>query len=194
MPKVIDHDEERQKLVITAAQHIADNGVLGFTLRDLARAHGVTKGHIQHYFSCKEVLLLGTVDYIETRFIKLMESNITDSFELTQYRLSQMLPMDKERSDLWRVKLAFSIFARDSVDIHKSILYWYQREHQVGTRLFRKAESKYCFHKDFNPGEAYRSLIVLVYGFGFTKNINPKLLPPSYQQSILNKAIDDLLL
>ncbi len=193
MPKQVDHDEERRKLIITTIQCIADKGILAFNLRDLASSHGVTKGCVQHYYSSKEELLLATLDYVEMRFTELMASDITDNYELACHRLFQMIPIDKEREDLWRVKLAFSVLSTDKDDIHKSLNNYYRQELRLGTRLFKKAQAQYCFHQGFIPGEAYRSLMALVTGCALIrKNANP--FPPSAQRAILDKALDDLML
>ena len=193
MPKKVDREVERRKIVISAVKYISKNGILCFNMRDLASSCGVTKGCIQHYYSTKEALILDLIDYVEARFIDLVASDRTDSLELVHHRLSQMLPIDRERTDLWRVKLAFNILATESDHIDNSMKVWYQREINAGTRLLKNAKAKHHYPHDFKPGSSYRSLMTLVYGCALIKHLNPRFMTNSNQYSILGNAMSALI-
>ena len=61
MPKIVDHDERRQRIATAALQVIARNGVSGASLRSVAREAGCSTGIIAHYFGDKQSLLIGTL-------------------------------------------------------------------------------------------------------------------------------------
>lgn len=186
MPKVVNHDEERHKLVLTTIQYITDQGLYGFSLRNLATAHGVTKGHVQHYFDTKDALLLATIRYVELLFTEMMRADIPDNFDLVCHQLHQMLPTDVHRKNLWRVRLELGLLARESAIIDRAIITWHRREYQLGVKLLKKT------NVTLKPSTAYRSLLTLIYGCAMAVNINPRDISAAAQHQILAKAIADL--
>lgn len=184
MPKIVNHDEERQKLVITAVNHIASHGVSALTLRSLAAQHNVTKGCVQHYYDRKEQVILSALDYVETSFLELMETDITDPRDKACHQLHQMLPIDAKRQGLWRVKLG--LLAQETEIIKTPIAIWYQQQFQEGVGLLKKA-------KQPNPAMSYRTLLAVVYGCAVAINIlGPKHLAPSAQHKILDNVISEM--
>lgn len=184
MPKVLDHDEERRKLVVTAVNYIATHGVSALTQRSLAAQHNVTKGCLQHYYPTKGPLILDVVDYIEDSFLELMETDISDPREIAYYQLHQMLPIDAKRRGLWRVKLG--LLAQEAEIINARIAAGYQRQLKAGVRLLKKTNQP-------DPIASYRTLLAVVYGCGVSVNIlGPKHLTPSVQHKLLDKAICDV--
>lgn len=187
MPKVVDHDEERHKLVVGAIQYITDYGLFGFTLRGLAAQQNVTKGCLQHYYASKEALILDMIDHLESLFIEMTESDVDES------GLHLMLPTDRRRRGLWRVRLELGLLAAESDIVRTAMSDWQHREFSAGVKLLKKYKAQHGdFHKGFKPSTAYRSLLAIVYGCAVTVNINPKHLTASVQNEILAKAIYDL--
>lgn len=191
MPKIIDHDEERQKIVNDSVQYIADYGVVSLTLRDFAAYLNVTKGYLQHYYNSKEALILDTIDHLEYLFVEIMASDISDSFELLSHQLHQMLPADRRRRDLWRARLELGLLAKESEIIRICLSAWDNREYLAGVKLLKKTKSS-RFSDDFKPTMAYRSLLALVYGCAVIINIKPKCITPGSQHTILDNAISGL--
>lgn len=193
MPKVVDHDEERHKLVVGAIKYITDYGLFGFTLRGLAAQQNVTKGCLQHYYDSKEALILDTIDHLESLFIEMTESDIDENFDLACVGLHLMLPTNKRRRGLWRVRLELGLLASQSDIVSDAISEWHHREFLTGVKLLKKAKAgSGRFKSDFKPSTAYRSLLAIVYGCAVTVNINPKHLTASVQNEIIAKAISDL--
>ncbi len=65
MPKIVDHEKQRQSISATVARVVAERGLENTTLRNVASHHGCTKGMVQHYFADKEELLLAALAYVE---------------------------------------------------------------------------------------------------------------------------------
>ena len=189
MPKVVDHDEERHKLVVGAIKYITDYGLFGFTLGGLAAQQNVTKGCLQHYYDSKEALILDTIDHLESLFIEMTESDV----DLICVGLHLMLPTNRRRRGLWRVRLELGLLAAESEVVRTAMSDWQHREFSAGVKLLKKYKAQHGdFHKDFKPSTAYRSLLAIVYGCAVTVNMNPKYLTSSVQNEILAKAISDL--
>ncbi|MBA3508847.1 MAG: TetR/AcrR family transcriptional regulator, partial [Thermoleophilaceae bacterium] len=58
MPKVVDHEQRRTEVAAAARAAIADRGLDGATVRDIAAAAGVSTGVLAYYFRDKDELLL----------------------------------------------------------------------------------------------------------------------------------------
>jgi AcrR family transcriptional regulator len=68
-PKAPTFDRQRAAILETAAQLFADNGFRGASMADLARACGVSKALLYHYYRDKEQLLFDTADSYMDRLL-----------------------------------------------------------------------------------------------------------------------------
>ena len=57
MPKIVNHEARREELVEATWRVIARAGMVGATMREIAREAGVSTGILAHYFTDKEDLL-----------------------------------------------------------------------------------------------------------------------------------------
>lgn len=64
MPRLVDHDERRRAIVAAAWRIIADRGIDGINMRDLATEAGYTNGALSHYFSGKDEILRTAFEYV----------------------------------------------------------------------------------------------------------------------------------
>ena len=64
MPKIVDHDQYRQKLLSRCLEVIAEKGFATITMRQIAAGLGVSTGTLYHYFPSKESLFEQLVEYI----------------------------------------------------------------------------------------------------------------------------------
>jgi AcrR family transcriptional regulator len=61
MPKIVDHDEQREKFAEAAMRLIARHGLEGVTMRAVAAEAGLSYGSLFHYFDSKDELLMHAV-------------------------------------------------------------------------------------------------------------------------------------
>ena len=61
MPKIVDHDVQREKFAEAAMSLIAQHGLEGVTMRAVAAEAGLSYGSLFHYFSAKDELLIHAV-------------------------------------------------------------------------------------------------------------------------------------
>ena len=67
MPKIVDHDERRERIVEIVAEMLATVGAEKTTIREIARQSGYSRGFIEHYFHNKEELITKTIRWINER-------------------------------------------------------------------------------------------------------------------------------
>ena len=70
MPKIVDHDERRERIVEIVAEMLASAGAEKTTIREIARQSGYSRGFIEHYFHNKEELITKTIRWINERSLE----------------------------------------------------------------------------------------------------------------------------
>lgn len=77
-----DYDERREAIVEKAAQLYAESGFLGCSIADLARACGISKSLLYHYFGSKEDILFAIMDgHVEA--LLAVAANVADEPDAT---------------------------------------------------------------------------------------------------------------
>jgi AcrR family transcriptional regulator len=61
-PRAKDHDDKRKVILDTAAQVFASAGIVGASMNEVARACGVSKANIYHYYASKNDLVFDILD------------------------------------------------------------------------------------------------------------------------------------
>ncbi len=194
MPKIVDHEQQRYELSATVAEVVAEQGLENTTLRNVAAAHGCTKGMVQHYFADKEQLLLGALEFVEEMYEARMEAATEglDGLDFLAASLQAQLPLKPEIEQEWRVRLAFNTRAAISPDMREVLSGRYSAQLKTGLACLKQAEKARKLQKGVNLRNAYRSLLALVYGLGVGAVMDPKLFPAAAQRQILATAIDGL--
>ena len=64
MPKIVDHDAHREKILSGCYELFAREGYAAVTLRRLSKELGISTGALYHYFDSKESIFEKTVEYI----------------------------------------------------------------------------------------------------------------------------------
>ncbi|MFJ8430967.1 TetR/AcrR family transcriptional regulator [Kitasatospora sp. NPDC094019] len=67
MPKLVDHDERRARIIDALLRTAADTGLHAVTMRSVAAGAGISVRLVQYYFDTKEQLLLAAMDRLTTR-------------------------------------------------------------------------------------------------------------------------------
>ena len=57
-----DHDDKRRSILATAAEVFAQSGINGASMNDVARACGISKANIYHYYASKNDLVFDILD------------------------------------------------------------------------------------------------------------------------------------
>jgi AcrR family transcriptional regulator len=109
MPKVVDHDQRRELLAITAGKLVAEQGVAKATIRGVARAADVSTGTVSHYYrDSRELLFAAYQQAFKTsgdRFVDKLNANT--SFDGLLKAIAGALPSSPVALSEWKVRMAF---------------------------------------------------------------------------------------
>ena len=95
MPRVVDHEERRWEIVFALWLVIAQHGIEGVSLRQVAAEAGVSMGRIQHYFGTKDALVLaGCTALVDRAYGGYQETADTAPRDRLLYVVSQQIPKD----------------------------------------------------------------------------------------------------
>ncbi len=120
MPKIVDHSERRRELIEASWEVIANQGIEGITLRNVAKAAGCTTGRISHYFSGREQLLSSALRQAHknaaVRMMKIANGKLDAKQRLIRVSY-EGLPLDKSRLREWKVWIVFWAAAASSQNL-----------------------------------------------------------------------------
>jgi len=115
MPKIVDHDNQREIIAKAAWRVIRNDGFENATVRKIAQEAGLAPSSLRYYFNNQEQLLQFAlrmvIERVENRFLKmnLLVNNIT--LEEAKQILLQLIPIDEEQKLEMEVWLSFSVKA-----------------------------------------------------------------------------------
>lgn len=109
MPKIVDHDERRERIVEIVADMLATVGAEKTTIREIARQSGYSRGFIEHYFHNKEELITKTIRWINERSLERADAALEGKTGLEALKIfSELsLPMSAEVRNEWKVRMQF---------------------------------------------------------------------------------------
>jgi AcrR family transcriptional regulator len=194
MPRLVDHAERRDAFGRAALQVIARDGLGGLTMGTVAKQAGTSVGLVQHYFSSKDELLLFAHRRVASRFDSWLESIKLDGpvGPVVYEALLRLLPLDRERRDDMRVRLAFSAAGANDPRLAE---YQAERHNYLRRRLAQaidRAQNHGEVATDVDSKIAAIILAALVTGLGSQMITDPKRLPPSVAVAALRSHLSSL--
>lgn len=185
MPKVVNHDERRDELADAAGRVVAQLGVGGTTLRDVARevdgATSVTA--ITHYFRSKDELMLAALRRTIEQTVAVLEAPCNSLDDVIRM-LSEILPLDIGRRTRWKVWFAFWGQAVDS-----PALAAVQRQRAAGFRKRVDAALRCVGPADEAVVDLVALVVALVEGIAFQASFEPRQWPAARQRRVLEVGI-----
>ncbi len=70
MPKIIDHDKHREKLLYKCFKFVASRGYANITMREIAKKLNISTGSLYHYFPNKEGMMKNMLELIIIREVE----------------------------------------------------------------------------------------------------------------------------
>jgi AcrR family transcriptional regulator len=191
VPRIVDHDEQRRVIAAGAAAWIARRGLETLSLRNIAAAHGCSKGMVQHYFADKEELLYGALLHVTDQYAQ-REREAIDGYtglERIDRRFVVILPLSATLREEWVVRLAF--YARAALVPR---MQRYLHDHvagalRVGTRELREAQRRGEVRKGIDLARAYRQIMATLAGIAVSEVVSPNVIPPAAQKRMLRDAL-----
>jgi AcrR family transcriptional regulator len=109
MPKIVDHDERREKIIEIVAEMLATVGAEKTTIREIARQSGYSRGFIEHYFPNKNELISRTIRWINENSLARVDAALDGKKGLAALRVfgEQTLPLTPETRNEWKIRMQF---------------------------------------------------------------------------------------
>ncbi|AZG46665.1 TetR/AcrR family transcriptional regulator [Gordonia insulae] len=116
MPRLVDHDERRRTIVAAAWRLIADRGIDGINMRDLATEAGYTNGALSHYFSGKDEILRTAFEYVIDATNQRIDTSVGDGTggQALRRLCIELMPLTDEAR--LEARIAVSLWQRAMTD------------------------------------------------------------------------------
>lgn len=112
MPRIVDHDAQREQLLDACFRLIADEGYAASSMRRLARAAGVSTGTLYHYFPDKRSILVGMFALVTARDAERVRNTLAPDASVED-RIRALYRFMRENQDGLRDRL------RVAMEVHR---------------------------------------------------------------------------
>jgi AcrR family transcriptional regulator len=192
MPKKIDPEERRAALAAAAVRVIAESGLDGARLRDIAAEAGWTTGALTHYFPDKRSLLLlamtSSLDHLQGR----QDEQARLSADPLRVLLEQALPLDEDRIRHWRVTQALLVQSRSDPELAVVQRRAYRRWRRLVANLIAKDITAGRFPEGLDPEQAADEVIAMVDGVALQALYDPDRWAADKQRAFLDRYLAGL--
>jgi len=187
MPRKNDRALRREDLAKAAFRVIARHGITGATAREVAREAGCLPGLLTHYIRTMDEVLLAAAEHASSEVLKEWEP-IERAFQGEQalrYAIDALLPLDKVRTDRWKIWISFWDISRKSPAVKKVLDRFRKDMTQSYTRMIVNAQKSGELPAHIDATFAAHDLIALVTGLAIAKVLGvPRLSAQSQQEHI----------
>lgn len=120
MPKIVNHEERRQRIAEAMWRVILENGMEGATVRNIAAEAGLSAGALRHYFKDQDELLIYAMrlvnERVEKRALKILKETLPPKETVIRVFL-EIVPVDEERRAEMDVWFTFQAHIRHRKDL-----------------------------------------------------------------------------
>jgi AcrR family transcriptional regulator len=187
VPKIVDHEARREELVEATWRVIARAGMVGATMREIAREAGVSTGILAHYFADKEDLLGFALRLSHRRVYERIHAGTQGLIGLAALRVIMLeaLPLDHERLLEAQIELNFFSLALGNESLRELQnrefeRFWDELHHRVS-----EAQALGEISTTVDADWITHQLIILVEGISLEAVLYPARVHPDRQRKIL---------
>lgn len=194
MPKIVDHDQQREMFAAAAARLIGREGLEGMTMRAVAAEAGLSYGSLFHYFDSKEELLMHVVRTTIDRQTERANQIILEysGLEALEHLLCDDAVTSDSSRDAWLVWMAFQYQAalRESFSAKNAELVdgWRERIRA----LLDDARSVGEIRNNVDTDSEASALWAYSSGIGQLGILHPDLFSPERQRALVVNYLDKL--
>ncbi len=183
MPRVVDREQKRIELLDAAVDAIAERGLDGVKLMDIAAGAGVTTGAIGYYFRDKEDLLVAALEHLSRQ---VLVDGGAEAMTFFHGELGLYLPTTGRARSFWRVWLAYCGAAPSSPTLLAAYRRFYEAiEAQIAQHLRDRGVD--------DPVDLAGAIVAAVDGIGLCATVAPDLWPVERQTRTLRTIVEALL-
>jgi AcrR family transcriptional regulator len=194
MPKIVDHDRQREKFAEAAIRLIARDGFEGMTMRAVAAEAGLSYGSLFHYFDSKDELLMYAVRHStsqQTRRVNEYASKFTGLKALQHLLFDDTIVTKTVRDDsvVWLAFLYKAALQQRFAEMHIELIDgWFARI----KGLLDGAQESGEIPADIDTAFEARAIWVYSAGIGQQGLLHPKLVPPKLQKKLITAYLEKL--
>jgi AcrR family transcriptional regulator len=192
MPAKVDAEDRRRKLVLAAAELIADEGINALTNVKIAERLSASTTVVTHYFHSKRELVLHTYQTMASRSRARVEEAMRASNDPLAACLHALLPLDKSTRVEWKVWLAYQGMSVGDRELTKI---WASRATSAVDRLSRLIEEDIISGRmppGIDPDMEGGRLFCLIQGMSFQSIVDPKRWSAAYLRRIVDLELTRL--
>ena len=189
MPKIVDPEARRREVTEIAADLIVRGGRSALTVRNVADAAGCSSTVVSHYFDDMLDLLYETysfaVERSGRRIRRVLERDPTDLAGL----IEAVLPLDRDRTDDWRIWFAFWSEALSSERFEAEQRQRARTQLERLERCLEQLEAAGAISPGIDMGDAAHRLGALIPGIAAEAIFDPLRWPPERQRRVLRSEL-----
>jgi AcrR family transcriptional regulator len=169
--------ERRRELILIAFRHIAERGLEGLRVREVAAEAGVNNATLHHYFATKDALIAAVVEYLLDEFRRPRaprdEGRAPTAWEMLRLELADLGCLLHDAPELVAVATELVMRSRRDPAIAPGFEQTDRGWHGYLMENFRKGVRDGEFRPDLNPAAAATSLIAQMKGIGYHSLVHP---------------------
>jgi len=195
MPKIVDHDERREKRIEIVAAMLANVGAERTTIREIARQSGYSRGFIEHYFHNKEELITKTIRWINERSLERAEQALDGKRGLAALRkfCEVSLPLTPEVRDEWKIRMQFWGMAAVSDEHRREQSKRMHASEKIILNYLQQAQEAREIEPGIDLEPMTHSLLHRLYGLGCNSILRPAYFTRQRQQFALDYIMREFI-
>ena len=194
MPKIVDAEERREKLIDATWRIIAKEGLDAATVRRIAAEIGATTGVVVHYFRDKDEIILAALqracDSVTGRIRS--HSNRRSALEALREAIIEALPLEEQSAMEWRVWMNFWGLSLTSARLAQEQDRRYDVWRRIMRGLLERAQRKGELRADADLPRVSDHLIALIDGLGMQAILEPARMKPERIRAVVDNYLATL--
>ncbi|MHC0037627.1 TetR/AcrR family transcriptional regulator [Pseudoneobacillus sp. C159] len=180
MPKIVNHDKQKEKVAEAAWRVIRREGLEGASVRKIAEEAGISPGSMRHYFPTQSDLLLYSMNLVTERVKKRVQriEFTGDPVHDAQLLLFELLPIDEEKSVEMEVWLIFNIKALSDSSLQNLVEQLYLETKQAITYIIDTFINQGLTKNNINRETEIQTLYALIDGLTLQAIMRPQQVTP----------------
>ena len=192
MPKIVDHDERRAAVLEATWRVISQQGLEAATVREIAKAAGVSNGALAHYFTNKDDVLIQAHKLAYQRVYDRVadRADELDTFGMLKEMLYEAMPLDDESRTEAIIDVSYMGRA-----ITNQTLAAVRADSMVVARAWwtdglTAARDAGDLRSDLDIALTVNELLVLIDGISVQAVLYPDEMTPDMQRSLVDAFLD----
>ncbi|MGO9451375.1 MAG: TetR/AcrR family transcriptional regulator [Candidatus Binataceae bacterium] len=194
MPKIVDAQERREKLIDATWRIIAREGIDAATVRRIAAEIGSTTGVVVHYFRDKDEIILAALqracDAVTGRIRS--RSNHKSALEALREAIIDALPLGEQSVMEWKVWMNFWGLSLTSARLAQEQDRRYDVWRGIMRGLLERAQRKGEIRPDAGLPRVVDHMIALIDGLGIQAILEPARMKPERIRAVVDNYIATL--